>query len=184
MATKPTPSQLATGAKITATAINGIYDIWNWQDSIRPVCMLTQGVAQTTYAASTLTDTVFDTELIDTDNQHDNVTNPARVTIGKTLGWYECSGIVTWSNGNGGSTRRCALTKNGTQVNGGQSIVYLNGATTSFSTAVLPPVLVQATLSTDYVTLQGWHEGSVAMSPVVSGSFRSHFRVVYLGTFA
>jgi hypothetical protein len=183
MATKPTVPNVVVGQKVSAAAWNaGVTDAWQFEDAQRPVCMLVQNTVQATYAASTLTDTVWDGEILDRDSQHDLVTNPARVTIGNTLGWYECSGLITWSNANGGSTRRCCLAKNGVQVNGAQSIVNLNGATSAFSTAVLPPFLVQATASTDYVTLQGWHEGSVAMSPVISGSYRSHFRVVYLGS--
>lgn len=182
MATKPTPPQLSIGSKIPPSAANAAYDAWTFLDVNRPVCMLTQGTVQTAYAAATLTDTIWDAEIIDRDNQHDLVTNPGRVTIGNTLGWYECSGLLAWSNGNGGATRRAVLAKNGSQISGAQSIVNLNGATSSFSTAVLPPFLVQATSSTDYVSLQGFHEGSVAMAPAVSGSYRSHFRVVYLGS--
>jgi hypothetical protein len=187
--TKPSPTDVAVGQKITAAGWNrGVQDAYEFWDLTRPVCYLSQSVGQAiATGTATFTPVTFTNEVIDRDGQHDNAVNTSRIVIGKTLGWYEVSGAVSWATGTSGGvndTRRAGVLFNGAVgplTEGGQiSIPYTTG--TALCTVVVPPILVLATAATDYVELGAAHTAGVSQSTLVSGGFRSSFRAVYIGS--
>lgn len=179
MATKPVPTQWAAGSKLNAPQLNaGDYDVWNFIDRLKPLCVITQTVAQTGIAATTFVPVLFDSEIIDTDNQHSTTSNTSRVVIGNTLGWYRCSGAIAYAT-TGGARKGVELLQNGGSAITGSQHFFPPG--TSFHSVELPVTFVQATLSTDYVELAAWSDVA-ATSLAVSGAFRSMFAVEYVGT--
>ena len=85
-------------------------------------CRVTHSVNQTTTTGA-MTTLAFDTEIWDTDNMHDNVTNNSRITF-KTAGRYLIGLSVSWLN-------------NAT----GERLfeIYKNGAPLEFTGSQLPP---------------------------------------------
>jgi hypothetical protein len=181
MATKPTVAQVATGSKATATLWNNaVYQQWQFLDVVKPVTQLTAGTA-TSMANNAWTAVNFDTEVIDTDSQHSTVSNTSRVVIGTTLGWYRCSGVVTFTGSATGSRYGAKLQLNGVDVNGAQNL-YANYSASVQQTASLATIYVQSILSTDYVELLGFQASGGAMNTVVVSALRSCFSVEYMGT--
>lgn len=190
MATKPSPSPVVVGQKITAAAWNaGVYDGYQFLDVNRPIFYAAQSVAQTiATGVVTFTPITFTSEVIDRDGQHSTSSNTSRVNIGNTLGWYECSGVVAFSaaaSGSAGEQRRAGILLNGgttPHADGTQMIVPYFTGTNSLVSVVVPPVIIQATSASDYVELGGAHTSAGSLGTLVSGGYRSHFRVVYLGS--
>lgn len=181
MATKPTVTQVATGSKATATQWNNaVYQQWQFLDIVKPVCQLTANAA-TSLVNGVWTAVNFDTEVIDTDSQHSTVSNTSRVVIGTTLGWYRCSGVVTFSGSATGSRYGAKLALNGTDVNGAQNL-FANYSSSVQQTASLAAIFVQSTLSTDYVELLGFQSSGGAMNTQITSALRPCFSVEYMGT--
>lgn len=181
MATKPTVAQVATGSKATATLWNNaVYQQWQFLDIVKPVCQLTAGTVQS-LVNNAWTTLNFDTEVIDTDSQHSTVSNTSRVVIGNTLGWYRCSGVVTFTGSAAGARYGAKLQLNGAEVNGTQNL-FANYSSSVNQTASLQTIFVQATLSTDFVELLGFQQSGGAMNTIVASSNRSCFSVEYMGT--
>lgn len=182
MATKPTPIQVAAGGKATATEWNNQapYSMWRFLDVIKPVCMLRQTVAQTLTTGTTAPIT-FDTEDIDTDNQHSTSSLTSRVVIGNTLGWYRASGHVHFAAGTTATRRGTGLYFNGALKAGAQSLGWCASAANA-GNAVLTVVYVQAILSTDYIELAGYQDTGGNLLTSVASPYQSAFMVEYLGT--
>jgi hypothetical protein len=181
MATKPTAVQVAAGSKATSSQWNSgaPYTMWRFLDVVKPVCLAINTAAQSIPTGTTpLTAISFDTEAIDTDGQHSTVTNPSRVTIGNTLGWYRCTGTYFNSTNVSGKRIGAAIALNNTALVP-ETIGYATG-TASFSVTVV--ALVQATLSTDYVELQVFQETGVAANTSFTSPFRCCLLVEYVGT--
>lgn len=181
MATIPAPSTAVVGAKISAARYNAdVRDSANFFQINSPTFFGFQSTAQTAFAASTWTPVQLNgAETIDRDGQHDTVTNNSRVVIGNTLGYYRVSGVVPWPSNATGTNRRARVYLNGVAINGSQIIVP---PASTFVTCVVPPVIVRATASTDYVELIAFHDASTSIAPVVSGDLASCFTVEYIGS--
>lgn len=165
------------GNKITAAYWNAtVRDGVGYLMDAKPLAMVTQGTAQS-IPTGVFTAVNFDTEVLDRDAQHDLATAVERVTIGKTLGWYKISGVVTWA-ANSAGTRRAAIYLNGAQVQG--SYVISTPGTSLVSTSI-PPVLVYGGASGDYVTLGAFQDTGAALSLSVSSGFRSSMTVEWVG---
>lgn len=180
MAAVPSQVSASVGGKIPAATWNDdVRDAINFFVANRPIAAVVQNTAQAAIATATFADILFDAEVLDRDGQHSIVTNTGRVVIGNTLGWYRCSGYVAWVGGSV-TSRRAQVALNGVAQNGSLSIEM--AAATGFTAAVLHPFLVQATVSTDYVTLQGMQDSGGAIAPSVSGAYRSYFLVEWIGS--
>lgn len=124
---------------------------------LQPMCQLVQQVAQTGWTSSTNTAVTFgaSSEVIDTGAFHDTATNNTRITIGLKLGWWLVSGLYCPTSNNATTTARALVAKNGTPVPGGFASQSLS-ATTALVGVATPAVLVEATVSTDYIELFGY----------------------------
>lgn len=182
MATKPSVALAAIGQKISATLWNnGVYRVWNFLDVTKPVCLAYQTATQS-LTTSTFTAITMDSEVIDTDGQHSTSTNTSRIVIGNTLGWYRVSGAVAYAGSGAGNGRRVRLLANGgaSGVIGGHGSIAPGG--TGFTMCYLAPVLVQATLSTDYIELQGWQDSGGALLTLNNSQMESFLFAEYVGT--
>ena len=106
----------------------------------------------------------WDTETVDTDGFHDNVTNNSRLTVPST-GTYEIVGNLFWSYGATGPTM-FHIYKNGTSIyqrfyadpnisaNGGVSGVWVGTATAG-----------------DYFQFYGYHNLGTARDIIVNGTY-------------
>ncbi len=181
MATKPTIASVAVGQKISAALWNAqVYTLGRFVDVTKPVAQLTPSAVQS-ILNNAWTAITFDTEALDTDNQHSTVTNTSRVVIGTTLGWYRISGSVAWTGSATGARYGAKITLNGADVTGSQAF-FANSAASVNQHSVAPPVFVQATASGDYVELNGYQISGAAMNTIVTGALRSLLVVEYVGT--
>jgi hypothetical protein len=177
MATIPNIPVALPGNKITAAYWNAnVRDGVNYLMDVKPLTMLTQGVAQSV-PTGVFTGVLFDTEVVDRDGQHDLSVTTDRIVIGKTLGWYKVSGVVAWV-GNVTGTRRASVYFNGGQVTGSYCI---NSSNATFNTVVVPPTLVNAGAVTDYVTLGVFQDSGAALSTAVSGALRCSMVAEWVG---
>lgn len=178
MATLPTtPTAATVGSKITAS---------NWNNQVqlpeeffrlnRPICVLKQTVTQS-LTNGTVTPITFDVETLDRDNQHSTASNTDRVVIGNTLGWYRVTGSIAYA-GNASGDRRAIVLLNGSGING---YTVVHPSSTQFISANVVGY-VQATTSTDYVSLAGYQNTGGALSTLVSGSFQSYLTVEWIGS--
>ena len=119
---------------------------------------------------STWTAMPYTTELFDTDNFHDNVTNNTRITIpaGKG-GFYQFSGHMTFSD-NGSGVRAVDVWKNGTSL---ASFAQLNGS--SGGVMRIPIASVGEVAEGDYIEFMGIQTSGSTLT------IGSAFRVSYLG---
>jgi hypothetical protein len=157
-------------------------------DTTAHYCFAYQSVAQSIpTGVVTFTAITMGTDHVDTDNIHDPVTNSSRLVIGGILGWWEISGCVAYAavaSGSASETRRAGITFNGSAgpvTQGGQIILPFFTGTNGLTSIVVPPIEVQATLSTDYVELGAAHNNAGSINTTVSGGYRSHIRAKYLG---
>jgi hypothetical protein len=122
------------------------------------MCHLVQTIAQTGWTSATLNAVTFGSgsEVIDTDGMHDTGSNTSRIVIGNRLGWWEISGVYVPVNQNANTNLRAVLRKNGSDINGSFSGLYVSSPGTAFVGVTTPRVLVQATSVTDYVELMGY----------------------------
>ena len=102
----------------------------------------------------------------------------ANVVIGKVIGWWLVSGVVTWVGNATGTTRRARVALNGTPINGSFSTTGPLATRVSVAT---PTVLVQASVGTDAVTLQGYHDATTSIAPEVTNEVRCSLTAVYIG---
>lgn len=181
MGTPPAPANVAALAKATATQQNNeIVAGINWMIGTRPLAQAVQNTAQAAISSGVNTAITFDAESIDRDGQHSLVTNTSRITLGNTLGWYLITGQVAWPNTNTTGSRGCFLRLNGAgAVDGSQ---YSIGAQASTQSALVPPLLVQATAAADYIELMATQSSGVAVAPLVSSAFRSYLTAIWVGS--
>ena len=144
-------------------------------DTTFPYCFATQGSAQS-LANNTLTASTLDAESEDSLSIHDTVTLNTRFVIGRKLGVWLVTGLVTYAT-NATGTRRAVIQLNGSDVNGAHSIVPPGAALgTAQATG-----MVRATASTDYVELAGLQNSGGALNTTVSGSYRSSLALTWIG---
>jgi len=161
-----------TGQRITADLLNSQLE--------PPSCMVVQTTAQTGWTADALTAVTFTTgsTVVDTDGFHSESTNTSRIVIGGKLGWWQINGIFTPLS-NGSITRyRSVIGKNGSQVIG--SFAGVVKSTGSFDGVSTPTVLVQATLSTDYVELYGAVGGTGTLGTGVNSYVTSSLTAIWV----
>lgn len=157
-------------------------------DTARHFVFATQSTAQTiATGTANFTEITMDAEVVDTDNMHDNVTNRARFVLGAgALGYWQVSGVVCWAaiaSGAAGEGVRAGLGFNGAlgPLTGSQIILPYFTGTNSLVSVVIPPIVIQITAVTDYVTLLGAHTNAASRNTLVSGGYRSSFTAVWLG---
>jgi hypothetical protein len=178
VATKPTISTAAVGARISAAAWNAqVYNLGNFVQNKRPVVSLNQATPQAC-SSGTYTTITFDAEQLDTDAQHSTASLTSRVVIGNTLGWYRVYGAVPFSATAAGQRIIAAIAFNGGRVNGETSIIVGGSSITTACTMAI----VQSTVSTDYVELMGWQNVG-AINTTVNTTTRPILIVEYLGDF-
>lgn len=150
-------TEFLTGQRLTADLLNTLVG-----PTLNPcICMLTQQTAQTGWASSSVNAITFGagSEIIDSDTLHDTGTNTSRIIIGKRLGWWEVSGIYCPASNSASNSVRSMIAKNGTTIDGsfgGQ----VPAAVAGFIGVATASILVEATLSTDYIELQGFQTAS------------------------
>jgi hypothetical protein len=147
---------------------------------------LTQGTAQvagnTSGSYFTLT---FGTEDFDLGGLalHDIVTNTSRIVIGKKLGLWLVGGTFAAVSNAAATNIRARITLNGSAVNGNlvsdPAPAGTGGPLAMYS--VVQPIL--ATVSTDYVELQGLMTAATgSIGSQVNGEARSAFWATFMGT--
>lgn len=143
-------------------------------------CRLTQGTTQTGWTTGTYNSITFGTEDFDWGTIHDPVTNSSRINIGLFLGLWEITGMYAAAVNSGASNHRVHLTLNGTAINGALGSYAFS--TTGFVCVPLPPTLVVATSSSDYVELQGYMvAGSGTLGTASSTEARCSFQAIHRG---
>ena len=148
---------------------------------MRPGCHLKKSAAQSITTA-TYTAATFDVESFDTDNMHDNVTNPSRITI-NTAGVYLFTGSTVWAtNTTGHRIMGFRTNASGTQTLGG--IV-----TASIPVAAAPADLGRNSISMiyklgkgEFVEMMVYQNSGAGLNLVASSSgIETHFACHYLG---
>jgi hypothetical protein len=151
------------GVPPTFTDGNVVHDVdLSWWQASRPICSAFSNV-NTSIATSTFTSIPLASETVDTDGQHDLVTNNSRIVIGKTLGLYRVQASVSW-NANATGSRRCYVFLNGTTLVEGSYVSAANAGAGDPVDVVGPVVYVRSTAVTDYVEIQAWQNSGGALA--------------------
>ena len=184
MSTVPNPATKSVANKLTASGWNAdVRDEATFWTLTRPYAVLTQSAAQAGFASGTTNSTavIWDTETLDRDplGQHDNVTNPTRILIGKTLGWYEVGYHIAWPN-NATGERRAIIRVNGSTDVAGSLTIY--AAQASQLSCAMPGYPVQATASADYIEIYLAQSSGGTLAPTVGTTFRSFVTVKWMGS--
>jgi hypothetical protein len=181
--TVPTEGMLAyTNDTDTLWKHNGT----SWVDILErtmPSVQVLQGVTQALTTA-TFTTITFTTEVVKTHTAlHSNASNTSRLIIGTVLGTWMVSGQIDFQGTSAAGSRRVIMNLNGTNV----ATSYTQtgpGPTTGanpFTSVSIPPQLVVATTSTDYVELQAYQDSGGSISTQVTGGAGSSFTAVRIG---
>jgi len=173
-------------AYVTGTGLT-YYDGDSWElviPELPPLFFGSQGTVQTiATGTTTFTPITLQDETLDTGNQHSTASLTSRVNIGTKLGWYEVSGSVAFGNASAvpatSDTRRAGILLNGatSPLPPTQIIHPYPKADAGLVSVTIPPLLVQATASGDYIELGAAHNASGTISTVVSGGYRSWLKV-------
>lgn len=128
------------------------------RDDTSPRVFITQGGAQTGWTSATFNAITFGSpDVLDTHDMHNPSGPQTRVIIGKRLGWYRVSGSYHAASNTATAQIRAAIAKNGTRLAGSEDVRNQSiPASSGFSSAQTPAVMVQATTATDYVELLGY----------------------------
>lgn len=179
MATVPSVPSVATLAKVTATWGNLVQAFAAFHNTGKPITYLTQSVAQSipNGAYTGISFTAAGDEQIDRDGQHSPSTNPSRIVIGNTLGWYLVFGSYVPTASAAGSTRRAQICLNGASAFGETAVATNAQQTTLFTASLIP-----AGVSTDYVEIRVWQDTGGAQNTVVSGGLRSTLGAIWLSS--
>ncbi len=158
---------ILAGQDLTATLINGAIS--------GPIATLRQTTTQTltsgVYAAITL-----DSEDVDTDVGHSNVTNNSRYTIPQT-GYYEFNGgIVFAANTSGGRAGRWTL--NGTALNGSSNQVPPNAA--SLVAGLGMRTMILFLVAGDFVQMEGYQSSGGNLNTFATAETQSTMTVRWL----
>jgi hypothetical protein len=136
-----------------------------------------QATAQTGLTASTFVSLTFDTtsELVDAAAGHSTVTNNSRY-IGKTAGWYEVSGMVSFATNTTGR-RYGALAVNGAAISACAASGV--GMASSPVDVTIPVRWVFLNGTTDYIEIQGFSD-QASWGTSVSGIHTSLLSIRFL----
>lgn len=161
-----------TGQRLTADVLNA---------ALEPsICMVAQQTVQTGWTADALTGVTFGTSstAIDTDGIHSESSNTTRLVIGGKLGWWQINGVFVPVTNASITRYRSVIGKNGTAVAG--SFSGVTKASGSFDGVSTPVVLVQATVSTDYVELFGAVGGTGTLGSGINTYIASSLTAIWV----
>ena len=145
------------------------------EDAIFPPAARVTRSAVQTISTNTVTALSFDVERFDTDNIHDNSTNPSRLTA-KTAGKYLISGNAEFfSNGTGRRLIRILL-------NGSDIIAAQEWDTNQNEKTIMSVSTIWDMGLVDYVELQVFQNRGGDLNILQTTSFSPEFMMVYLGT--
>lgn len=96
-----------TNAKFAVTVLGGGSQVFSGAKVIR--------TTDQTISNNTATAISFDSEIFDTDNYHDNSTNPTRLTVPRA-GYYRATAIVRMADGSNTTDFYLTISKNGSQL--------------------------------------------------------------------
>lgn len=114
MATVPVPRTWTVGELLTASKMNtDVRNGLNFLLSGKPLAVLQRSSVQN-FTNNTPANVTWNSELIDRDGGHDNVTNADRYTA-QTAGWYMVTAFLQWVNWAGG-TRQVSMTRSGASM--------------------------------------------------------------------
>ena len=184
MATVPDITAKAVGDDVTAAWADEIDTAVSFFVANRPILHLVQQSAQTGWTTTTYTAVTFGTssETVDRDAAHSTSSNTSRVVIGNTLGWYRVSGIYCSPGNTNTIAIGAAIYLNGSAVMGSAVRHYQSSSSNTF-TAEVPPILIQATSSSDYVELMGYQNASAGtIGTNVSSPMASSLTVEWVGS--
>jgi hypothetical protein len=132
-----------------------------------------------TTSDSTHTAVPLTAEDFDSDNFHDNSTNPSRITVPTGLGGkYLVTGLITFNTG-GGTRRIARLYKNGTSGTAIASVDQPLGASGYWSTTLAAVVDLAAG---DYVEISGWQNSGGTLDIYADANIKTELTVVRLGS--
>ncbi|WP_219512701.1 hypothetical protein [Nonomuraea ceibae] len=137
--------ELLTAAKMNTDLRNGL----NFLLSGKPLASLGKSAGQV-FNDSAFNVVTWDTEAIDRDNGHSNVTNNSRY-VSQTAGWYRASVILGWSSNFAAGARQAYLRKNG-GVGGSLLGSTIGDAAGNFTTTTVTGLYFLAV--NDYVDVQ------------------------------
>ncbi len=120
---------------------------------------------------NTVTTIALDSESIDTDTIHDNVTNNSRLTC-RLTGKYLVIAILTYGS-NATGIRQCRLKQTGTVT-----AINTQAAVSGFETRVLCATVMNMTATTDYAEVEGYQNSGGSLSLTAGASFLA---MLYLG---
>lgn len=125
-------------------------------------------------SVATNTDTAvsFNAETFDTDNMHDNTTNPSRITI-NTAGLYLVQGTVIFSSHTSSTFRECYILLNGTDAIGDCTIPSVVSQITTLNVSA-----IYRLEQNDYLELRVAQQSTATLNV---GSSPSNFSAVRLG---
>jgi hypothetical protein len=159
-------------------------DIVYASDFPTSMCHLVQasGAAQTGWTTLVATAITFGagSEIIDTEALHDTGSNTSRIVIGKRLGWWEVSGLYSPAQNANQLQARAIIYKNGSAINGSYGGFGANAGAV-FQGIATPKILVEATVSTDYVELMGLMQAAsgtigTSVNTYITSSFTAVWR--------
>lgn len=138
-------------------------------------CVRLTRVSNQSIASSVDTAIIFGTEEVDTDNMHDNVTNPTRITF-RTPGVYVLGGAIEFDVDNSGHHALSIL------KNGSAGIVSGSGAApvTTFDSIAVTSAARFAT--NDYVELIARQTSGSPLDAIGSGTYPSMFWAVFVSS--
>jgi hypothetical protein len=164
MATVPVEITWVTGQVVTAAQLNAnLRDAVNFM--LAPPLAIMRQTAAGAFANSTWTSVALDTEDIDRDGGHSNVTNNSRYTA-QTQGYYLAGGKISFAS-NVTNRRWTRWAVNGTEVSGSRiSVQAANGDSTEVPAASRWVFLNVG----DYLELQGFQDSGGSINTVVANS--------------
>jgi len=181
-ATANTNTRLGVGSTGQVLTVAGGVPSWATPPSTTPTfvgCMLRKTTDQN-ISTSTYTAITFDSEVLDTDGFHNNVTNNERITIptGKS-GKYLITASILYAP-NASNSRRNLVTLNGA-VGVGTTVSDQRGGGFSGASSEVNFVGFYALTAGDYIQLNAYQDsGSTLAAGGFSTAF-SYFGVQYLG---
>lgn len=158
-------NQLVNAAKIQANITDPLNDLNTRTTNPLnpPLAMLYQNTAQSVPNAA-FTAITWDTEVADTHNGHDLITNPTRYTS-QIAGWYEVDGQISWAP-NATGRRIASIFVNGAELGYTRDeIVPTATAGTSLSCKATALVFLNVN---DYVEIRGFQSSGGALNTAVT----------------
>lgn len=172
MATVPSPRTWTVGELLTAAKLNtDVRDAINFLLA-RPFAILGKSANQNIAASAMVT---WDTEFIDRDGGHSNVTNNTRYTA-QTAGWYQVVACLGWTAGSG--ILQANLYKNGLIT----SPLIQDFTVPNVASAVITAVGFVFLSVAEYIEVQGFNGGGSRDVVAHTGNAATRFSVEWATT--